>query len=108
MLENLINKVLITFNKMVDFLSPSTGGSVKLEGPQKVAGILEIWSNSCDLVDNIFDTDHTVLAKSILNNLVGGQRSSLTLNLNKRQNYCILTEMFSPAGWERGNHDLYN
>ena len=84
---------------MVDFLPPSPGGSVKLEGPQKVAGILEIWSNSCDLVDNIFDTDHTVLAKSILNNLVGGQRSSLTFNLNK-------TKLLH--GWERGSHDLYN
>ena len=68
---------------MVDFLSPSTGGSVQFEGPQEVAGILEVGSNSGDLVDNIFNTNHTIFAKSILNNLVRGQRSPLTLDLRE-------------------------
>jgi len=72
-----------TFDKVISFLSPSTGGSVELEGPQKVAGIFEVRTNSKDLVDQIFNADDSVFAHSLLYNIVGRQRSTSALDLGE-------------------------
>ena len=81
---------LITFNEVVDFLPPSSGGSVQLEGPKEVTGVLEIGSNGHDLVDQVLDTDQTVLAKGSLHDVVGSHRGTFALDLKE---YFIRSEL---------------
>ena len=52
-------------DEVVGLLSPSTGRGVQLEGPQEVAGVLEVGANSCDLVDQILHADDAILAKNL-------------------------------------------
>lgn len=59
----------------------ATSGVGELEGPQEVGGLLEVGANGVDLVDEILDTDNSVLAKSVLNDLVVRQSDSLLVNL---------------------------
>ena len=70
-----------TFDEVVDLLPPSTGGGVELEGPQEVGGVLEVGPNGQDLVDKILNADKAVLAKVLLDNFVGSQGGSVTVNL---------------------------
>ena len=67
---------------MVGLLSPSPSWVVQLEGPQEVGGVLEVWSNSENLVDQILNTDDSKLAQLSLNDVVGGDRSAVTIDLN--------------------------
>lgn len=62
-------------------LPESTIGVVKLKWPQEVGGLLEVGSDGVDLMDEIFHTDHAVLAEILLNNLVVGQGKSLLVHL---------------------------
>ena len=68
---------------MVDLLPPATGGSVELERPQEVAGVLEVGANSDDFVNQVFDTDDAESAKSLLNDFIGGNRCAVTIDLEK-------------------------
>ena len=72
-----------TLNKMVCLLSPSSSWIVQLEWPQKVGSILEVGSNSQDLVDQILHTDDAHLAKLALDDVVRGDWGAVTINLNK-------------------------
>jgi hypothetical protein len=38
---------------------------LQLEWPEEVVGLLEVWANSHDLMDKIFDTDDVVLTKAL-------------------------------------------
>ena len=67
---------------MVGLLSPSPSWVVQLEGPQEVGGILEVRSNSEDLVDQILNTDDSHLAQLLLNDVVGGDWGSVPIDLN--------------------------
>ena len=67
---------------MVGLLSPSPSWVVQLEGPQEVGSILEVWSNSENLVDQILNTDDSQLAQLVLNDVVGGDGSSVSIDLN--------------------------
>merc|ERR1712019_312728 len=51
-----------TLDKVVGLLSPSPSWVVQLEGPQEVGSVLEVWSNSENLVDQILNTDNSHLA----------------------------------------------
>ena len=67
---------------MVGLLSPSPSWVVQLEGPQEVGSILEVGSNSEDLVDQILNTDDSQLAQLVLNDVVGGDGSSVSIDLD--------------------------
>ena len=54
--------VVTTLNEVVVLSSPSAVGSVKLEGPQEVRGLLEVGSDCEDFVDQVFHADNVALA----------------------------------------------
>jgi len=56
---------------------------VKLEWPQKFVGVLEILSNSVDLVDEIFNTHNSLVVKSLLNERIVGDGNSLASDLQE-------------------------
>jgi hypothetical protein len=53
----------------------------QLEGPEEVAGLLEVWSDSEDLVNQVFHADNAVLAQLLLNESVLGKRDALLVDL---------------------------
>merc|ERR1719309_1676501 len=72
-----------TLDKMVCLLSPSSSWVVELEWPQKVGGILEVWSNSQDLVDQILNTNNSKFTKRLLNDFIGCNWGSVSVNLDE-------------------------
>jgi hypothetical protein len=50
---------------VVPLLLQAPKGCLQLEWPEEVVGLLEVWANSHDLVDKIFDTDDVVLTKAL-------------------------------------------
>merc|ERR1719228_475665 len=72
-----------TLDKVVGLLSPSTSGVVKLEGPQEVAGILEVGTNSVDFVDQVLNTDDVLLAQVSFNCLIRFDGDTLSSHLDK-------------------------
>lgn len=48
---------------MSALLDKSSIRSTQLEGPQKVVGFLEVWANSVDLMDEVFNADNSKFAK---------------------------------------------
>merc|ERR1719322_898329 len=86
--QELINLVfsvakVTTLNKVVGLLSPSSGWSVQLEWPQEIGGVFEIRTNCYDLMDQIFNTDDSHLAELALNDVIGGDWSTVSINLDK-------------------------
>lgn len=59
----------------------ATSGVGQLEGPQEVAGLLEVGADGVDLVDQVLDADNAVLAKALLDDGVVGQRDALLVDL---------------------------
>ena len=45
---------------VVVLLAPASERRVQLEGPQEVVGLLEVWSDGEDLVDQVLHTDDAV------------------------------------------------
>ena len=45
--------------------------------------MLEVWANCEDFMDQIFHTDNVVLLQTLLNDTIGGERYSLTINLTE-------------------------
>ena len=72
-----------TLDKVVSLLSPSSSWVVQLEGPQEVGRVLEVWSNGEDLVNQILDTDDSKLAQLALDDVVGGDWSSVPIDLHE-------------------------
>lgn len=60
-------------------LVEATGWVRELEWPEEVGGLLEVWSDLVDLVDQVFHADNTVLAKVLLNDGVVGKRDAVLL-----------------------------
>lgn len=60
----------------------ATVGVGQLEGPQEVGGLLEVGADGVDLVDQILDTDDTVLAEVLLDDGVVGQSDTLLVDLS--------------------------
>lgn len=74
---------ITTFDEVLELASlESTGRVGQLERPEEVAGLLEVWSDSKDLVDQVFHANNAVLAKVVLDQLVVGQGNSLLVDLS--------------------------
>lgn len=72
-----------TLDEMLELASvESTSGVGELEGPQEVAGLLEVGANSVDLVDQILHTDDAVLSEVVLDKLVVAERDALLVDLS--------------------------
>merc|ERR1719239_1916378 len=72
-----------TLDEVVDLLPPPTSGGVQLEGPQEVGRVLEVGANGENLMDEILHADDAKLAKSSLNQVVGGDGSAVAIDLDK-------------------------
>merc|ERR1719347_286171 len=83
-----------TLDEVVGLLSPSSGWVVQLEGPQEVGGVLEVGSNSEDLVDQLLNTDDAHLAQLALDDLVGGDGSAVAIDLDKPTLVDQITDSF--------------
>jgi len=59
----------------------ATVGVGELEGPQKVVGLLEVWADGVDLMNQILRADDAVLAKLLFNDGIIGDRDALLVNL---------------------------
>ena len=69
---------------MVDLLHEAATGAVKLEGPEESVGLLEVTADSVDLVDEVLNADDAAgLAKSTLDDLVGGDGDALAAELGE-------------------------
>ncbi len=66
---------------MDSLLPPAAGGRVELEGPEEVGGVLEVGPHREDLVDQILHADDVELAQALLDDVVGGDRGPVTVNL---------------------------
>lgn len=53
----------------------------KLEGPQEVAGLLEVGTNGEDFVDQILHADDAILTQVVFNELVVGKSNALLVDL---------------------------
>jgi hypothetical protein len=62
---------ITTFDEVTELtLLPHVVGVGELEGPEEVVGFLEVGTNSGNFVDEIFNTDDTILAESLFNDSV--------------------------------------
>lgn len=62
-------------------LVKATVGVAELEGPEEVAGLLEVGADGVDLVDQVLHADDAVLAEVLLDDGVVGQRDALLLRV---------------------------
>jgi hypothetical protein len=71
-----------SFNVMLEFPSSEASGRIrKLEWPQEIASLLEVWSDCVDLMNQILHTDDAKFAEVVLNQLVVGERNTLLIDL---------------------------
>lgn len=60
----------------------TTSGRRQLEGPEEVAGLLEVGADGVDLVDEVLDADNAELAEVLLDELVVGDGETLLVDLS--------------------------
>jgi len=73
---------IAAFDEVFEFAGPEAASRArKLEGPQKVVGLLEVGPNSVYLVDQVLHTYDAVFAEIILDKLVVGKRDALLVDL---------------------------
>lgn len=73
-----------TLDKVFALLSTESTGRVgKLEWPEEVGSLFEIWSDSEDFVDQIFNTNDSVRTKGSFNDTVVRDRDSLFVDLGE-------------------------
>jgi len=70
-----------TLRKVVGLLGPATIRVVKLEWPQEVRGLLEVWADGNDLVDEILNANNAELTQRLLNDGVVGESNALLVDL---------------------------
>ena len=70
-----------TLNKVGSLLAPAAGRGVQLEGPEEVTGILEVGSDSENLMNKVLNANNVELAQLRLDEVVGGDRGATTVNL---------------------------
>lgn len=72
-----------TLNVVLEFSgSEATSWVAELEWPQEVGSLLEVWTDSVDLVDQVFHANHAELAQVVLDELVVCQGGSLLVDLS--------------------------
>ena len=59
----------------------TTSGGRQLEGPEEVAGLLEVGADGVDLVDEVLDRSDAELLKAALDYVVGGDGDTLLVDL---------------------------
>lgn len=72
----------------------STSGIGQLERPQEVVRLFEVRSNGEDLVDQVLHADNTILSKTLLNELVVGERNALLVDFAVASLVDELTDRF--------------
>jgi len=102
-----------TLNEVLELAgSEATSGVGQLEGPNEVAGLLEVGANSVDLVDQVLNANNTVLAKVVLDQLVVGESDALLVDLAVSTLVDQLTDglevgvAVSDVGVDNGQHFL--
>jgi len=73
--------VVTTLDEGDTLLLKTATRGVKLEGPEEAVGLLEVRTNSEDLVDKILHADDVETAKSLLDHLVADKRDALVVDL---------------------------
>ncbi|MCP6116814.1 hypothetical protein NL445_28595, partial [Klebsiella pneumoniae] len=68
---------------MNGLLAPTTSWIVQFEGPQEITRVLELFSNSEDLMDEVLNTDNVVFVEPLLNNAVGSDWYTLPTQLGE-------------------------
>jgi len=72
-----------TLDEMLELAGlEATSGVAELEGPQEVAGLLEVGADGVDLVDEILDADNAILTEVLLDDGVVGERDTLLVDLS--------------------------
>ena len=71
---------IASFNKVVGDVSEPSLGAAQLKRPQEVVDLFEGGTDCQDLVNDILNTDDTMLAKNLLDNGVVGEGNTLLLN----------------------------
>lgn len=66
----------------VSLLLESLQGGGELEWPQEVVGLLEVWANSANLVDEVLVARDTVLSEGLVNDARVSQWNSRSSNLS--------------------------
>lgn len=86
--------------------TPATAWVRQLEWPQEVVSLLEVWTNSVDFVDQVFDRFNTVLTQDGFNNSVVSQWDSLLVDLTVTS----LVDQLSDGrqGWVTNSTVLFN
>lgn len=75
---------ITTLNEVLELAGPETASGVRqLEGPQELAGCLEVGAGSRDLVHEVLNRDNAVLAELLLNDGVVGDGDALPVNLGE-------------------------
>ncbi len=59
----------------------AAGRTVKLERPQEIGCLFEVWSDCVDLVYQVLHTYHAVFSEIVFDDLVVGQRKTLFIDL---------------------------
>ena len=73
-----------TLDEVFELSSSETTSWVRqLEWPQEVVNLLEVWTNSVDFVDQVFNRQDVELAQGSFNNGVVRQRNSLLVDLTE-------------------------
>jgi hypothetical protein len=74
---------ITTLHEVTELAGTETTSWVgELEWPEEVGGLLEVWSNSEDLVDEILHADNAVLAEVGLDDGVVGKSNALLVDLS--------------------------
>ncbi len=71
------------FDEVGGLLAPSAGRGVQLEGPEEVAGVLEVGSYGEDLVNQVLDADDVELAQLLLDEVVGSDGGTASVDLGE-------------------------
>ena len=73
---------IAAFNEMLELAGAKAAGWVaQLEGPEEVAGLLEVGADGEDLVDQVFHADDAVFAQVVLDQLVVREGDALLIDL---------------------------
>jgi hypothetical protein len=67
----------------MSLVGESSSWGSELEGPDEVVGLLEVGSAGVDLVDQILNTDDSVLSEVLLDDCVVWKRNSLSVDVGE-------------------------
>ena len=74
--------VVTAFVEVSELLGETTSGSVELERPEEVGGLLEVRTDGVDFVNEIFDGEDSVLAEDLFDLFVIDERNTLAVQLS--------------------------